>query len=206
MSGLTTDGKEQPGLLVEIFEHVVQSVAYTTVQIVGVALVAFPFTAIMVSNPQHDISGYIFLTMVSWGIIFGQLTAIHDMETEQDMSGVVQFFVTIATFAYYNLGVVFTVIFAIVANSLLGPEAAVTTALILPALDVQASRRNKGFAYILLAIAFFLGEIVEEAYEQIPIRKVISELIMVLQSIERAVPPVAHYLSLNEFTRDRPHR
>lgn len=205
MSGLTTDPNERHGLLAEIIEHVVQSVAYTIVQFLGIALVAFPFTAVMVARPELEISGFILLSIMSWAIIFGQLSALQDYDTEENLSGPVEFFVTLATFAYYNIGVIFTVGIAIAAASAIGPEAAVTAALILPALDVQASRRNKGFAYILLAIAFFLGEIVEEAYEQIPIRKAISELIMVLQSIERAVPPVAHYLSLNEFTRDRPH-
>lgn len=203
IGGIDTD--ENAGLLYEIFEYLVQAIVYTPVYFVGVAIIALPFTIAMLVSPQSRIAGYTLLTYISWAVVFGQLMALNEYESEDELRGLAAFVAGVATYLYYNLAAILTISFALAAEIAIGPEAAVAVALLLPAIDVQSSRLYQiGLAYFMLQGAFRLGTWIERAYGQIPIRKILTELLAILSSVENAVPPVVHYLSLDEFTRNRP--
>lgn len=196
---------KNPGLIHECFEYGIQAIVYTPVYFVGIALIAVPFTLVMLAAPQSDLAGYTLLAYISWAVLFGQLMALNNYEGEEDLTGIAEVFVVIATFLYYNVATLLTVFIAGGIGMAIGPEAAVAVALVLPAVDVQSSRLYQfGLPYLMLGGAHRLATWTETMYEHIPIRELLSEVSAILYSVGNAVPPVVYYLSLYEFTRRRP--
>jgi hypothetical protein len=208
-----TDQKSAPDFITAVLGYFIGATVYTAVHFVAVSFVTFLFTAGSLFSSNRASAGYVFLVVLGWAIIFGQLEAFNKIDTgNEDVPAVVQFFQIIATFVYYNGFLALAVTFAIAFQQAGFPGLATATALGAPIADISISRSDNlpgGVAYWMFRGAEWCGEKVIGVYDRIPAKRIFSALVLrvdyIYSSIKDGIPATASHLSVSSVTRRRTH-
>ena len=194
------DGESPPGLLYTAVRHLVLTAIYTSTYFAGVAVICMVWV-VAALKAGGEFAGFIYLVLLSWALLLGQVDTLQmvdeENEEEFDWSLLTELLVSLAGVIYYNIIMFISIVLALAFLEAGAPVVAVSMALLLPAGDLVAGQKaGLGFAVVLLGGAVWLGENLTEAYENLPVERIVLYMLDLADSIERAMPPLVSHLSL----------
>lgn len=205
MATATTGSEEnsRPGVVYTVVRHIFRTIVYTPIYAVGFGVICAAFTIPALILPGSEAGTMILLVILGWAIFAGQLEALgylNDGESEERALPE-RIILGAVTGVYYNLMVLISVGTGFLLNTFGYPELAVAAVMLIPSGDIWMGRKfNTGLAYSMLSVAEWMGEMVMDAYKQIPAEKLIYSVIALVGSVKDALPPMTDHLALTSFS------
>lgn len=197
-------------ILFILISYFVQVAVFTPVYFLGVAIVAIPFTMIVIVGNAPEIGGYVFLAYAGWSFLMGQVWALedhNDNNSENDMSKITEWFLTVATVIYYNAMTLLVVLVALSAQRFGYPALATAVAFGIPITDLLLLKDyNSGIAHAWMGLAINAGEKATDIYDSIPAKEILVGVGTLALQLSAVKPQSYKLFYLPEFARGKTPR